>query len=300
MKFALASDVHLEFGPIEFKNTEGADVLVLSGDICVAKDLQDRDTYNIRGENDRSNKYHEFFENCCREFPHVVYVMGNHEHYHGDFAHTEGTLRQRLGYLYNLHILEKSAVEVQGVVFLGGTLWTDMNKEDEMTLRYIARRMNDFQTVKNSNRKVTYKVPEFAKNEDGTTDYSNVIATHFKERDAGFCPEDAVEQHKETLKFLERFMTDNPNKRLVVVGHHAPSKASTKPTYKGDYLMNGGYSSELTEFILDHPQIKFWTHGHTHDDFDYMVGTTRVVCNPRGYINYEARADYFELKYYEV
>lgn len=64
--------------------------------------------------------------------------------------------------------------------------------------------------------------------------------------------------------------------------------------------MNGGYSSEMTEFITNNPQIKFWTHGHTHDNFDYMVGTTRVVCNPRGYINYESRADYFELKYYEV
>lgn len=300
MKFALASDVHLEFGPIEFKNTEGADVLVLSGDICVAKDLQERDSYNIRGENDRSNKYHEFFENCCREFPHVVYVMGNHEHYHGDFAKTEETLRKHLGYLKNLHILEKHAVEFGDVVFLGGTLWTDMNKEDEMTLRYIARRMNDFQTVKNSNRKVTYKVPEFAKNEDGTVDYRKVVATHFKERDATFCPEDAVTEHKETLKFLEQFMIDNSNKKFVVVGHHAPSKSSTKPTYKGDHLMNGGYSSELTEFILNNRQIKYWTHGHTHDDFDYMIGTTRVVCNPRGYINYEARADYFELKYYEV
>ena len=64
--------------------------------------------------------------------------------------------------------------------------------------------------------------------------------------------------------------------------------------------MNGAYSSELSEFILDHPEIKLWTHGHTHEDFDYMIGSTRVVCNPRGYINYEARADNFKLKVVEV
>jgi hypothetical protein len=58
--------------------------------------------------------------------------------------------------------------------------------------------------------------------------------------------------------------------------------------------MNGGYSSDLSEFILDHPQIKMWTHGHTHDTFDYMIGSTRVVCNPRGYIKYEQRADEFD------
>ena len=64
--------------------------------------------------------------------------------------------------------------------------------------------------------------------------------------------------------------------------------------------MNGGYHSDLSEFILDNPQIKLWTHGHTHEDFDYMIGSTRVVCNPRGYINYESRANNWKLKVMEV
>ena len=89
-------------------------------------------------------------------------------------------------------------------------------------------------------------------------------------------------------------------KSVVVVGHHAPSKQSTKPRYKDDYHMNGGYSSDLESFIIDRPQIKLWTHGHTHDEFDYMIGSTRVVCNPRGYDAYEEQADRFKLKYIEV
>ena len=64
--------------------------------------------------------------------------------------------------------------------------------------------------------------------------------------------------------------------------------------------MNGGYSSDLESFIIDRPQIKLWTHGHTHDDFDYTIGSTRVVCNPRGYDSYEEQADRFKLKYIEV
>jgi len=51
--------------------------------------------------------------------------------------------------------------------------------------------------------------------------------------------------------------------------------------------MNGGYASDLSNFILDHPQIKLWTHGHMHQCFDYMIGSTRVVCNPRGYEGHE-------------
>jgi hypothetical protein len=59
--------------------------------------------------------------------------------------------------------------------------------------------------------------------------------------------------------------------------------------------MNGGYSSSLDEYMIDHPQIKLWTHGHTHYPFDYRIGSTRVVCNPRGYINYEESADRWQL-----
>jgi hypothetical protein len=55
--------------------------------------------------------------------------------------------------------------------------------------------------------------------------------------------------------------------------------------------MNGGYSSDLTDFILDRPQIKAWTHGHTHELFDYRIGSTRILCNPRGYVLYERGSD---------
>jgi hypothetical protein len=65
--------------------------------------------------------------------------------------------------------------------------------------------------------------------------------------------------------------------------------------YKDDTIMNGGYSSSLDDFILDHPQIKLWTHGHTHHVFDYMIGSCRVLCNPRGYDGYEDRADQWQL-----
>jgi hypothetical protein len=64
--------------------------------------------------------------------------------------------------------------------------------------------------------------------------------------------------------------------------------------------MNGGYSSDLESFIIDRPQIKLWTHGHTHHNFDYMIGSTRIVCNPRGYEGYENTASEFKLQYIEV
>jgi hypothetical protein len=300
MKVAICSDLHLEFGTISLENTETADVLILSGDICVVNDLRERDSYNIRGENDKSNKIHTFFQECCARFPNVIYILGNHEHYHGDFANSLTILRTHLGYLRNLHILEKEFVEIGDHMFFGATLWTDMNKEDPNTLYRIKSYMNDYRIIKDSTEKVSYKVNEYEMREDGTYDYKKLIGVTFKEREAHFTPEKSVSEHKETLRLLKENIASKPDAKWIVVGHHAPSKLSTKPQYEKDVVVNGAYSSDLSEFVLDHPQIKLWTHGHTHHDFDYMVGDTRVVANPRGYIGYEEQAENFKLKFVEV
>ena len=279
MKIAVASDIHLEFGPIELKNTDNADVLILSGDICVAKDLN-----AFRDGGERSERIHAFFQGCCSEFKHVMYVVGNHEHYHGDFIKTIPKLKEHLGYLFNLHILDKESVMVDDILFVGGTLWTDMNKSDDITLMHMKGMMNDFRLVKNSTRETYFR---------DTEGNSHSHAPRFT-------PEDAVDDHKEMLEYLKIMVSGKTDKKIVVVGHHAPSKMSTHPRYIGEDIMNGGYSSDLSEFILDHPQIKLWTHGHTHEDFDYLIGSTRVLCNPRGYIDYEDRADKFNLKFVEI
>lgn len=306
MKMYLGSDLHIEFGPLEVHNRDNADVLILSGDIVVAADLTRLDSTNILEPSKKTNVYINFFEQCSSMFKDVVYVMGNHEHYHGDFAKSAKILRDVLKEFPNIHLLDKETKTIDDVTFVGGTLWTDMNKEDPNTLEIIRRRMNDFKLVDNSDRVVNYKTFEPLDKPVGMTDQewlakptqdrNKVI---FRTRTALFSPEDAVEEHKSLLKFIDEATTDK-SKKYVVVGHHAPSKQSTKPGYIRDVHMNGGYSSDLSEFILDRPQIKMWTHGHTHDNFDYMIGTTRVVCNPRGYIDYEPGAYDFDFQLLEI
>jgi len=284
MKFALASDLHLEFGDIILKNTENADVLVLSGDICVAKELNAVDNNDILGTSSKSNRYHNFFQNCCAEFKDVIYIMGNHEYYHGDFAKSFAHIKEKLAYLTNLHIMEKEFKTFDSVTFIAGTLWTDMNKEDPLTLSGIKSYMNDYRIIEDSSEPVYYR------DADGNS----------QTRVGKFTPEKSVDEHKAMLMVIDEVTKDIPNGRFVVVGHHSPSKLSTKPQYEHDTLVNGAYSSDLSEFILDRPQIKVWTHGHTHHNLDYMIGETRIVCNPRGYHGYEDQAGLFKLKYIEV
>jgi hypothetical protein len=303
MKIAICSDVHLEFGQLELENTHNAEVLVLSGDICTAVDLRVTDSILSSAKTDR---YLDFFTACSRNFPHVIYIMGNHEHYHGDYATSASILRDAMKQCGdNIHFLDKEIWELNDHVFIGGTLWTDMNGEDEMTMNHVQRRMNDFQICKNSLREVSYRTMEPVLDEFGTpkvdADGKIIYGASFKTREAYLSPQDAVVDHKAMLKVIEEAYDNIPPwKTVVVCTHHAPSKGSEHPRYKHDSLMNGAYNSKLDKFIMDRPGIKLWTHGHTHEDFDYMIKSCRVVCNPRGYINYEDRADRFELKVVEV
>jgi DNA repair exonuclease SbcCD nuclease subunit len=305
MKIAICSDVHLEFGQLELENLQDAEVLVLSGDICTAVDLRVTDSILSSAKTDR---YMEFFTACSKNFPHVVYVMGNHEHYHGDYADSIVHIKHALKHLENIHVLDKEVWEHGDHVFIGGTLWTDMNGEDEMTMHHVQRRMNDFQICKNSSRVVNYKTYEPKQKPEGMSGeefnllpYEQRYKNVFKTREATLSPQDAVVDHKAMLKVIEEAYADVPPwKTVVVCTHHAPSKGSEHPRYAHDQLMNGAYNSKLDNFIMDRPGIKLWTHGHTHEDFDYMIKSCRVVCNPRGYINYEDRADRFQLKVVEV
>ena len=288
MKIAVASDLHLEFGDLDIENTDGADVLLLSGDICVAADLdmRDRRQTEMGFARWRSEMFHGFFERCAANFPHVIYVMGNHEYYHSDFATALGEMRRKLAHLPNLYILEREIKVIDDVTFIGGTLWTDMNNLDSMTLYQIRTMINDFRIIQNSAVPVYFKTPQ----------------GELRTRVGKFSPEYAVTEHvkmKEYIQVVTAMLGKNPNK-YVVVGHHSPSRRSTHEMYANDTIMNGAYSSDLDEFIEQRPQIRLWTHGHTHHPFDYVIGETRVVCNPRGYIGHEPQAEQWQLKTVEI
>jgi predicted phosphodiesterase len=309
MKIAVCSDVHLEFGNLTLENAESADVLILSGDILVERDLDEWNEVQADNGFARSSsvRYHTFFQECSKNFPHVIYVAGNHEHYHGDFKYTLSELKRKFSYLKNVHILDKEVFKLDDVTFVGGTLWTDMNNEDPLTMYQIKSMMNDFRCVKNSNRVVHRKVPLYKRNEDDTAYELDANAnkiqtgTKMKEESSTFCPEDAVQEHKQTLAYIKHIVSEaKEGEKIVVVGHHTPSHQSCHPRYQHDSLMNGGYHSKLDDYIMDHPQIKLWTNGHTHELYDYMIGDTRVVCNPRGYVGHEQIAREFQLKVVEV
>ena len=298
MKIAIASDIHLEFGSIMLHNDKQADVLILAGDICTVKTFKKKPKERLG--------LIDFFSNCSAMFKDVIYICGNHEHYDYDIAETYKTLKKELAQFPNIHILEKETVDIGNITFVCGTLWTDMNKNDSLTLWHCGRAMNDFQLIKNSNRMTHHTNTVYVKNPDGSGMHlkdseGNLVVErvdHY-EKASRWSPEDSVEDHKKMIDYID-IVTKDKTKQYVVIGHHAPSTLSIAECYKGDKLMNGAFHSDLSEFIIDRPQIKLWVHGHMHNNSNYWIGETHVVCNPRGYIGYESSATWFELQYLEI
>lgn len=265
MKIKLVSDLHLEFSDYNVTNNDGCDVLILGGDIMVAADLHDHPAFDfnpyshgafedLSRKQQRVARFRDFLKRCSFQFPHVIYVMGNHEFYHGRFYDSIQHMRDECAKFPNIYLLENDTKVIDDVTFIGATLWTDMNKGDPLTMHAIEGMMNDFRIIRNDKRNF-----------------------------AAMSARDVVSRHARTLQYFRSVLAEQHDKKFVVVGHHSPSFQSVHETYKTEYLMNGGYHSDLSEFIMDHPQIKLWTHGHTHHPFDYVIGETRIVCNPRGY-----------------
>jgi DNA repair exonuclease SbcCD nuclease subunit len=267
MKIKLVSDLHLEFSDINITNSGGCDVLLLSGDIMVATDMHDHPEPNNTADQAaianstglgsrqlKAQRFRDFLKRCSFQFPHVIYIAGNHEFYNGKWNQSLTTLSNECAKFPNVYFLEAGCKKIDDVTFIGGTLWTDMNKGDPLTLHAVRDMMNDFRVIK--------------KDLEG---YTNLK------------PHDTVIRHKHMLGYIKTIVAERPDEKFVVVGHHAPSKLSTHEQYANEHIMNGAYSSDLSDFIMDRPQIKLWTHGHTHHPFDYVLGETRIVCNPRGY-----------------
>lgn len=265
MKVKLVSDLHLEFSSIQIPNLENADVLILSGDIMIAEDLYDYKDFvydpavhgvlsNLGRRQQNSVIFRNFLKHCSKEYPHVIYIAGNHEFYNGKWVKSIKYLRDECSKYDNVNFLEQDTVIINDIVFIGATLWTNMNNQDPLTLYTTKSQMSDFSIIRNDSK-------NFAR----------------------VTPQDTVIRHLQTLGYFKTVLEENKNKTCVVVGHHCPTAKSVHSRFIKDYQMNGAYYSELSELILNYPQIKLWTCGHTHHAHWYYVGETLVACNPRGY-----------------
>ena len=261
MKISVASDLHLEFYtqynnlglPEGFtKNDEEADVLVLAGDIVTSTSLQ-------------LDKINEFFQAVEDNYRHVVYVMGNHEHYNGDFAATPDKVRELFKDKPNIHFLDKNGVTIDNVRFFGGTMWTNFDRRNPLAMHVAGSMMNDFRAVVNSKHWDT--------------------ESYDISKPRRFTTLDAFNDHEAFISALETDIAEHPGMEYCVVTHHSPTLQTLDPQYSTGMWskLNPAYASDLENFIIAQPHIRHWCHGHIHCPAVVQIEQCTVHVNPRAY-----------------
>lgn len=232
MKILILSDLHLEFANLQ-PPAAAVDVVILAGDIW----KKNNGIYWARSTWPNTE---------------IIYVAGNHEFYGGDRIDILRLLRDAANET-GVHFLDNDEIFINGVRFLGATLWTDFLL---------------FGHARHHDAKMAAMV--------GLNDFRKII-----ECGLAFTPSDAIALCNTSNQWLKSKLHDEQFEgKTVVITHHLPSIKSVAERYKRD-LLSACFASHLDD-LLGHSDL--WIHGHTHDSFDYNVGITRVVCNPRGYV----------------
>lgn len=234
MKLNILSDLHLGLGALPLPQND-ADVVVLAGDIARPKDA-------IRWAAGFAKP--------------VLYIAGNHEFYGGSIAGTVAQLKELCAGT-TIRVLDSDEVIIDGVRFLGTTLWTDFRlfgdgEKRTKAMHEALRAMRDYSRIR-------------------IDDVAGTLLT----------PETSVALFGLHAGWLERKLGEPHPGPTVVITHHAPSRKSIHRRY-ADSLLNACFVADI-EHLVDASRVQLWVHGHTHDSFDYMVNGTRVMCNPRGY-----------------
>lgn len=216
-------------------------------DVCVvAGDVTDPVIESIRW----------LHENIGCRMP-VVFVAGNHEYYGHSYAESLAEARKLAPEYPTVRFLENSEAVIGGARFLGATMWTDFEffEQPEKSMQVASRYMNDYRMIH----------------------YSSAPPRRFS-------AEITRAIHKDSRKWLEAALAESFDGPTVVVTHTCPHPMSVHDQYAGDEL-NPAFVSDLSPIMKEH-QPELWVHGHTHSSFDYVApgSSTRVVCNPRGYV----------------
>lgn len=228
------------------------------------------DIYEATSLPPKENEYHyvrTFFRHVAKQFRYVLWVAGNHEHWGTSFPTAHSLIGEFLRddpELKNVRFLERDTFFYDGVCFHGTTLWTDLKRGDPLVMGTIRKAMKDFHKIE------------------------------------GWTPSLQYDTFYDSLKWIENSLSKNA-KNVVITHHHPCSLSIDYYAYRPTDISNFGYFSELSEFIMDHPEISFWCCGHIHTRKYYNVDNTYVVCNPRGYKGYENElVNSFKLEYYEL
>lgn len=250
MKIQLLSDLHLENHPhFVPAPAPGADLLVLAGDI---------------GSYQKGSRLGGADFGLARFSPRqgwptpVLYVPGNHEYDNDDFDAVHARLKAQCEAL-DIGWLEREVRVIDGIRFVGTTLWADFDALIEAKDLPVERERKRGKAMRAAN----HYLEQAASRRHGE-------------------PFMAAELRDESLAcqaWLREALARPFGGPTVAITHFAPTLASADPRY-GLTPGTAGFCNALDALL---PLAEVWLHGHLHCAFDYVKDGCRVVANPLGY-----------------
>lgn len=188
----------------------------------------------------------------------VVFVAGNHEFY-GNVLEDALEQGRMAAAEAGVHFLNADSVTIDGVRFIGATLWSDFDLfgRSELSMETAAGGMNDYKLIKR--RAIRPGHPG-----------------KFR-----LAPKETAWHHARQRAYVANELAKSFDGPTVVVTHHGPSPRSLPPHLARDPL-SPAYVSDL-EWLIEKHQPTLWIHGHIHNSVSYRIGKTRVLSNPKGY-----------------
>jgi 3',5'-cyclic AMP phosphodiesterase CpdA len=257
VKFDILSDVHLGYTAFNrtipmakyFPDKTESDYLLIAGDL--SEDAVGDETVK------------KFLTKASKLYKKVVVVLGNHDYWHlnedeRDETKEFETIPQKFAKFVKtfdkgnkIVVLNNNFVKLDDVWVYGTTLWSDIPPQHFL---YIQRCMNDYRCI--------YR-------EDGN------FVTYFDTCKANFV----------AFNGISDFVSTHRNDKVVILTHHSPSFKSRNPNY--DQIIDYAYMNNYDNYIIENPNIVAWVSGHIHNKRDYMIGSTRILANPVGYVGEE-------------
>ena len=189
----------------------------------------------------------------------LITIAGNHEYFNEDVLDFDEKLATWDNYnnesMQGVKVLQCQHIDIDDVRILGCTLWTDYQyKANDETMAAAKHFMRDYKQI-------------YAGNEL-------------------FSPEVSIQIHAKQRQWLQQALitAKELGKKTIVMSHHSVSPLSVSEKY-ASLPSNAAFVSDLSPWMHKDWAPMLWVHGHTHEAFDYRIGNTRVIVNPRAYPN---------------
>ena len=242
MKFDLISDLHEDFWnqdqQVRWEGIGTSLVAVVLGDVSRDPEVTYKTVVDI-------SKYYKY----------VIFVDGNHEHNNqcGIQEHNQ-LMRQRFNKYHNIQYLNRNAIVVDGVAFVGVNGWWTFD----------------------------FMEPEISREDCYWYFASNFIYSE------PFMQEvmDTARQDATTMcEIVAKLTMDSAVNEIVILTHTAPFNKFMdvqQPQHPAHYSRCGSsYLSKIIDFDINN-KINIWCFGHVHQEFDEVINGIRYICHPRG------------------